>query len=354
MPVVEVRRVAGRTAFRLGRHSVSGQLHPRTWLVCLVLAVASFLVFSAGIAIGDYPLGFVDVVRALAGGGDSYALFVVQELRVPRSVVALLVGVALGMSGAILQTITRNPLASPDMIGITHGAGFAVVSGIVLGFGSGLGTQVLGLAGGFAAALLVYLLAWRRGTTGYRIVLIGIGVSWTCIAAIDYLMTRAYEYEAQQAMGWLVGNLNGRDYDQALPLLIALLVLVPATLLLTRWMRVLQLGDETASGLGTPVQLTRFALLLTAVGLAAFATAAAGPVLFVALAAPQIARLLCRTSAPPPVAAALTGALLVLASDLVARQLLADAELPVGIVTGAFGAAFLMWLLARINRQRFG
>lgn len=350
MAILQLRRHAGRTMFRLHRLPVSGVLRPWMWLVCLLLAIATFLVFCVGISIGDYPLSLVDVIRALLGSGDEYALLVVRELRMPRSVVALLVGAAFGISGALLQTITRNPLASPDMIGITQGASTAVVSGIVLGFGGGLSTQALGLGGGLAAALLIYLLAWRRGTSGYRLVLTGIGVSWMCIAATDFLMTKAHVYQAQAAMGWLVGNLNGRDADQGWPVALAMLVLVPVALLLSRWMHVLQLGDETARGLGTPVQLTRLALLLTSVGLAAFATAAAGPVMFVALAAPQIAQRLCRLPAPPLVASALAGAFIVVGSDIVARQLLSDTELPVGVVTGAFGAPFLLWLLARANR----
>ncbi|MQA07678.1 MAG: iron chelate uptake ABC transporter family permease subunit [Pseudonocardiaceae bacterium] len=350
MAILQLKRVGGRTTFRLTRPPVSGVLRPWLWLVCLGLAAGTFLVFCLGIGIGDYPLALPDVIRALWGSGDEYSLLVVRELRLPRAVVALLVGAAFGMSGALLQTITRNPLASPDIIGINQGAGTAVVGGIVLGLGSGLGTQVLGLAGGLAAALLIYLLAWKRGVSGYRLVLIGIGVSWVCVATTDYLMTEAHIYQAQEAMGWLVGNLNGRDMDYARPLALAMLVLVPAALILSRWMRTLQLGDETARGLGTPVQLTRLALLLTSVGLAAFGTAAAGPVMFVALAAPQIAQRLCRQSSPPPVASALTGSLIILGSDIIARQLLTHTELPVGVVTGAFGAPFLLWLLARANR----
>lgn len=350
MTNLQVKRAAGRTYFRLSRPPVSGVLRPWTWVMCVGLAAATFLVFCVGISIGGYPLALPDVIRALWGSGDEYALLVVRELRLPRALVALLVGAAFGMSGALLQTITRNPLASPDVIGITQGAGTAVVAGIVLGLGSGLGTQILGLGGGVATALLIYVLAWQRGVSGYRLVLIGIGVSWMCIATTDYLMTEAQVYQAQEAMGWLTGNLNGRDMDDARPVGLAMLVLVPAALILSRWMRPLQLGDETARSLGTPVQLVRLALVLTSVGLAAFATAAAGPVLFVALAAPQIAQRLCRQSSPPLLASALTGSLIVLGSDIVARQLLAETELPVGVVTGAFGAPFLLWLLARANR----
>jgi iron complex transport system permease protein len=240
------------------------------------------------------------------------------------------------------------------MIGITQGAGTAVVAGIVLGWGSGLGTQTLGLLGALLSALLVYALAWKRGTTGYRIVLVGIGVSWICTSATDYLVARGGQFEAQAALGWLVGNLNGRTWEHVTPLAIALALLAPAALLQSRWLRTLQLGDEVATGLGTPVQRARFALLLIGVGLVAFGVAGAGPIAFVALAAPQIAQRLTRAAWPPLVASALTGALVVLAADLIARQLISGTELPVGVVTGVLGAPFLLWLLIRVNRAGSG
>lgn len=224
----------------------------------------------------------------------------------------------------------------------------------MLGWDFGLGTQALGLLGALTSALLVYGLAWRRGTTGYRIILVGIGVSWVCLSATDFLLARGGRFQAQAALGWLVGNLNGRDWQQATPLAYALVVLVPAALLIGRLMRTLQLGDDVAKGLGTRVQAVRLTVLLTGVGLVAFATAAAGPVAFVALAAPQIAQRLCRTAWPPPLAAGLTGALVVLASDVLARELIPGTELPVGIVTGVLGAPVLLWLLIRVNRAGSG
>lgn len=351
MAHVHLRRSRDRISFRLRTPPLSGIVLLRPWLVGSLLTTATLVVFCGSLGAGASTLGPGQVLRGLFGTGDGAAGFIVQELRLPRAVVALLVGAAFGMSGAILQTITRNPLASPDMIGITHGAGTAVVAGIVLGVEFRAGMQLLGLGGGLAAALIIYLLSWKKGTTGYRIVLIGIGVSWTCVATTDYLLTQAFPHQAHKAMGWLVGNLNGGDFSQARPLLWALLVLVPAALLLTRWKRALEFGDETAEGLGTPVQSARFALLLVAVGLAAFATSAAGPVMFVALASPQIAQRLGRTPAPPLITSALAGSLIVTTGDLIARRLLSTTELPVGIVTGAFGAAFLLWLLTGTRRR---
>ncbi|WP_371778316.1 FecCD family ABC transporter permease [Streptosporangium subroseum] len=340
--------------FRLAVPPVSGILRPRLIAVCAALAVATFLILCWGVAIGDYPISLIGVMKALIGSGDPGTLLVVRELRLPRAVVGLLVGVAFGVSGALFQTMTRNPLASPDMIGITEGAGTAVVAGIVFGWSGGLGTQTFGLIGALATALLVYVLAWKRGTTGYRIVLVGIGVSWICTSATDYLVARGGQFQAQAALGWLVGNLNGRTWDQVVPLTVVMVVLVPAALMLSRLMRTLQLGDDVAAGLGTPVQPVRLALLLTGVGLVAFGTAAAGPIAFVALAAPQIAQRLARTAWPPPIASGLAGGLVVLASDLIARTLISGTELPVGIVTGVLGAPVLLWLLIRANRAGSG
>ncbi|MER5421135.1 FecCD family ABC transporter permease [Streptosporangium roseum] len=341
-------------AFRLAAPPVSGILRPRLITVCAALSVAAFLVFCWGVSVGDYPIRLVDVMKALVGSGDPGTLLVVRELRLPRAVVGLLVGVAFAVSGALFQTMTRNPLGSPDMIGLTEGAGTAVVAGIVLGWDGGLGTQTLGLLGALATALLVYMLAWRRGTTGYRIILVGIGVAWVCTSATDYLVARGGRFQAQAALGWLVGNLNGRTWEQAVPLAAVMALLVPAALVLGRLMRTLQLGDDIAAGLGTRVQPVRLALLLTGVGLVAFGTAAAGPVAFVALAAPQIAQRLAGTAWPPPIASGLTGALVILSSDLIARKLISGTELPVGIVTGVLGAPVLLWLLIRANRAGSG
>jgi iron-siderophore transport system permease protein len=344
----------GRRPFRLAAPPVSGVLRPRLVALCAALVVAVFLLFCWGVSLGDYPIGLADVVKALTGAGDPGTVLVVRELRLPRALAGLLVGIAFGISGALYQTMTRNPLASPDMIGLTEGAGTAVVAGIVLGWDGGLGTQGLGLLGALVTALLVYALAWKGGATGYRIILVGIGVSWMCTSATDYLVARGERFEAQAALGWLVGNLNGRTWEQVTQLAVAMAVLVPLALGMGRRLRTLQLGDDVAAGLGTPVRPVRLALLLIGVGLIAFGTAAAGPVAFVALAAPQIAQRMAGTAWPPLVASGLTGALVVLGSDLIAREAIPGTELPVGIVTGVIGAPVLLWLLIRANRAGSG
>jgi iron complex transport system permease protein len=319
----------------------------RLLVVTVLLATATFLVFCIGIAVGDYPLGLSGVVRALAGHGDRFDLLTVRELRLPRALVGLLVGAAFGMSGAVFQTITRNPLASPDMIGIAAGASTAAVLAICLN----VNIQTFGLVGAFATAALIYLLAWRHGATGYRIVLIGVGVTWLCTSATSYLLSKARLHEAQQALGWLVGSVNNRTWSTVPPLVIIMAAALPVIMLGGRWLRTLQLGDEVATGLGTPVRTARLVLLGAGVVLVAFGTSATGPIAFVALAAPQIAQRLAGLPAPPPLASGLTGSLIVLAADLVARRAIPDIELPVGVVTGAFGAPFLLWLLITANRR---
>jgi iron complex transport system permease protein len=351
---VSAREVPVPRYFRLATPPVSGLLRPRLIAVCLGLTAATFLVVCVSLSVGDFSIGLVDVVKAVAGTGDRGNVLIIRELRMPRVATGLLVGVAFALSGALFQTMTRNPMASPDVIGLTEGSGTAVVAAIMLGWDGGLGLQTLGLLGGLASALLVYLLAWRGGTTGYRIILVGIGVSWMCTSATDYLIARGGEFQAQAALGWLVGNLNGRGWDQTVPLALALAVLVPIVLGLGRLMRTLQLGDDVAGGLGTSVQWVRLGLMLAGVGLIAFGTAAAGPIAFVSLMAPQIAQRLAGTAWPPPVTSAVTGGLVVVGSDLVARTLIPGTELPVGIITGVLGAPVLLWLLIRANRAGSG
>lgn len=332
----------GRTTFRTAH--VSGVLRPRLLVVLGIVVVVALVPFCYGMTIGSFPISLPGVVSALFGSGEPGAVYIVQELRLPRAIAGLLAGLAFGMAGAIFQTVTRNPLASPDIVGVNAGAAACVVAGITFGFGSSI---VLGVVGGLGAGLLVYLLSWRRGTTGYRFILVGVGVAAVFTSATDFLMTRAQIFEAQLAMGWLVGSLNDRDWSQVRPLLVALIVLTPVAVFFSRWMRMLQLGEDVATGLGTPVRAAHLALLVTGVGMATFATAAAGPVMFVALVAPQIAQRLAGMPWPPMIVSGLTGSAVVLTSDVLSRVILPSANLPVGVVTGALGAPVLLWLLTR-------
>lgn len=347
-------RARSRRTVRVGGFSAT---YRRRQLV-VPLAVLAVLVLAAALSLGrgDYPIGVPDVLRALVGLGDDTQRFIVLELRAPRIAVGVLVGVALGISGALVQTFARNPLASPDVLGVTGGAAVGAVAVIVLGGTSaggllgGLGVPAAALLGAVTMALLVFGLAWRQGVDGYRLVLVGIALSSMALAVVQYLLTRTDIRDAAAANVWITGSLNARGWDQALPLALALVVLLPAALALSRVLAALQFGDETARALGVRVPLAQAVTVVVAVALAAFAVSAAGPVQFVALVVPQIAVRLTGGSRPPLLASGLLGALLVVGSDLVARTVL-PATFPVGVVTAVVGAPYLLWLLVRGRRR---
>jgi iron complex transport system permease protein len=330
---------------RTRREGLSARVALRPVAVAAVLALATLGLAVVAIGIGDYPVAPGEVVDTLVGGGSRATSFIIETLRLPRVVCAILVGAALGVSGAMFQSLTGNPLGSPDIVGFTTGSAAGARFVITVLGGSGLQVSAGALASGLACAGIVYALAYRRGVSGYRLVLIGIGMSALAVAAIDYLLTRARIEEAVAATVWLVGSLNGRGWDHVRPLAGALVVLLPAALLLARPLRLLEMGDDAARALGLRVERARLAIVFVAVALVAVATTAAGPVAFVALAAPQIARRLARLPNPGIATSALMGAGLLLASDIAGQRALGDTQLPVGLVTGITGGAYLAWLL---------
>ncbi|WP_329482704.1 iron chelate uptake ABC transporter family permease subunit [Kribbella sp. NBC_01484] len=326
----------------------------RSLLVIVVLAVVVFATFCVSLSLGDFKIPVLDVVKTLFGGGDRATEFIVNELRLPRALTGLLVGAALGMSGAIFQSIARNPLASPDILGVTYGASaFAVFAIVTLGL-TGAAVSGLAIAGAVLTAFIMYVLAWRHGVSSYRLILIGIGIGAIATSITSYLLTKARVEIAQQALIWLTGSLNGRDWSNVRSLAITLVVLAPLTAFLVHRLRILQLGDETAYGLGLRVESSRLGLIVIAVLMAAVATAAAGPIGFVAFVAAPIARRVTRSPGPAMIASALLGALVVALSDLIAQHAFGDTQLPVGVVTGVVGAPYLMFLLARANRVGSG
>ncbi|WP_033338802.1 FecCD family ABC transporter permease [Catenuloplanes japonicus] len=321
-------------------------------LLILILIVAGL--FCLALSTGAFPIPLSKVLDTLAGQGTRRDTFVIMDVRLPRVLCGLLAGAAFGLSGALFQSLVHNPLASPDVIGVTMGASAAAVTcTVVLGV-VGAAVSVSAFAGALATAALIYLLAWRRGVTGYRLVLVGIGIGAVLGSIVSYLMSRADVTSAQQALVWLTGSLNARSYEHVWPLLVGFVILAPAALLLTNGLTVLRLGDETARGLGARVETLRLTILVVGVALAAFATAAAGPVPFVAFVAGPIARRLTGERGLALAPAALVGAIVMVASDLIAQHLLTDRALPVGVVTGAVGAPFLLWQLASANREGRG
>jgi ABC-type enterobactin transport system permease subunit len=339
-----------RTAVRLG--PVSAIVRWRQLVVPLVALAALVLLSAVSLGRGEFPIGIGDVLRTLAGLGEKAQEFIVLELRAPRIVVGLLVGLALGIAGALFQTFARNPLASPDVLGITQGASVGAVAAIVLsgGAASFLGVPLAALTGALLTGSLLFVLTWRAGIDGYRLVLVGIAL-WSALAALtDWLLTNAEIHDAAAAYVWITGSLNARTWDHAVPLALSVLVLAPLALAASRVLGVLQFGDDTARGLGVRLPLAQGAVVLVAVGLVATSVAAAGPITFVALVVPQIAVRLTGGSRPPLLASGLLGAVLVVGADLATRTLLPQA-LPVGILTAAIGAPYLLWLLVRGRRR---
>ncbi|MFJ1756192.1 FecCD family ABC transporter permease [Kitasatospora sp. NPDC088134] len=325
--------------------------HPRAALVAAVLLLALLGTAAWTLTAGDYPLPVRDVLDVLGGGGRRADRYIVMEVRLPRLLTALLVGAALGLAGALFQTLARNPLGSPDVIGFTVGSATGALAVILLIGGSAATVAGGAVVGGLATSLLVYLLARRGGTHGYRLVLVGIGVSALLASLNSYLIARASFGDAQSATVWLTGSLHARGWEHCTPMALALLLLLPAAVLLGRPLRMLEMGQDTAASLGVRTEAVQLWLVLIGVGLTAAATAAAGPVPFVALIAPQAVRRLTRTTGPNLLGSALLGALLLALSDLAAQRLLAPTQLPVGVLTGVVGGGYLLWLIARQWRR---
>ncbi|WP_313896270.1 iron ABC transporter permease [Streptomyces sp. YIM 98790] len=348
----------GRTPLRAG--PVSAVWRPRAVLVPLALALllAAAIVVNTARGTSALPLG--EVAEVLLGGGERTSQIVVMRLRLPRSLTGALVGAALGLAGAIIQGIARNPLASPDILGITTGAGVGAVTVIVFGGAYGglsgpladLGVPAAAVAGALLAALAVYVLAVRRGLSGYRVLLVGVGVNAVLASVLSWLLIKADIVDAGRALIWLNGSLNGVGWDTVRPVGWTLAVLLPVALVLSFPFGALVFDEDTARGLGVPMTGSRAALLLTAVLLTATATAAAGPIAFVALACPQIALRLARTGHPPLLASALTGAAVTVWADVLARTAFPDIQLPVGILTAALGAPYLLYLIVRSGKAR--
>ncbi|MGW7439110.1 FecCD family ABC transporter permease [Streptomyces sp. NPDC054849] len=337
---------------RLGRVSFVW----RPWLVCvtLLLMAATFLVFCLSIGVGDFPVALPQVISTILGGGEHVDKFVIMDLRMPRALAGCVVGIALGVSGAITQAIARNPLASPDILGITGGAGAVAVFLVTVSGGTAaavvdsVGLSGAALTGGLGTGLLVYFLAWRRGVDGFRLILIGISVSAVMEAITTWLLVTADIRDVARAQAWLIGSLDNRSWDDVRVALWCTVVLTAVVALVAFQFKPLHLGDDVAAGLGVRYARVRAVLLLCAVLLAGVAVSAAGPVPFVALVAPQVAMRLARCPTPPMVASGMVGALLLTGADLVARTAL-PISLPVGVVTAAIGGPFLVYLLVRAN-----
>ncbi len=337
----------GKFSFRIDMRSVF------VFLVLMALALAGIII---NVGVGEYPISPPDVVRTILGIelADGNFDFIVNTLRLPRALVAFLVGLALALSGAILQGLTRNPLAAPDIIGINAGAGLAAVSLIVV-FPSVSAAFVppAAFVGACAVAALLYLIAWRGSSSPIRLILIGIGLGAIAGACTTFMITFGDIHEVSQALIWLTGSVYGRSWDEVASFLPWLIIFVPIVIVCSRHLNALGLGDEVAVGLGSRVERQRGLLIFCSVALAASAVATAGTVGFVAFIAPHIARQLVGPNHGGllPVSAVAGGAIVVLA-DLIGRTIFAPIEIPCGIITSIVGAPYFLYLLYRSSQVK--
>ncbi|WP_241249912.1 iron chelate uptake ABC transporter family permease subunit [Rhodococcus sp. X156] len=321
----------------------------RRQLVMAVLAALIVAAFAVSLMCGDTFYPPAEVWQVIRGEQVPGATFTVGRLRLPRAVLAVVAGLCFGLGGVTFQTMLRNPLASPDIIGISSGASAAAAFAIItLSLGE---TQVsiFAIVAGLGVALLVYVLSFKDGVVGTRLILIGIGLAAMLDSLTAYVLSTAAEWDLQLATRWLTGSLNGVAWTQVVPVLVALVVLAPVLLGQARNLTTSELGDDTASALGVRVDRTRLVVIIAAVGLIAFATSAAGPIAFVAFLSGPIAARLVGPGGSLLVPAALVGALLVLVADF-CGQFAFDTRFPVGVVTGVLGAPYLVYLIVRTNR----
>ncbi|WP_347116429.1 iron-enterobactin ABC transporter permease [Leclercia sp. S52] len=324
----------------------------RLILSCLVLMLVSLGVALFSLRSGAVTLDLSQVFNALTGSAPRNITMVVTEWRLPRVMMALLVGAALGISGAIFQSLMRNPLGSPDVMGFNTGAWSGVLVAMVL-FGQHLTAITLAaMAGGILTSLIVWALAWRDGIETFRLIIIGIGMRAMLMAFNTWLLLQASLETSLSAGLWFAGSLNGLTWAKTLPAAPLILLMFVCALLLVKRMRLLEMGDDSACALGVSVERSRLMLMLVAVVLTAAATAIAGPISFIALVAPHIARRLSGTARWGLTQSALCGSLLLLAADLCAQQLFMPYQLPVGVVTVSLGGIYLIVLLVQESRKK--
>lgn len=338
-------------------HTSEGRL--RAVAVIATAVMVAGLLISTGL--GETRLGPATVLRTLVGLGDAATELIVLDLRLPRVLTGLLVGAALGLSGALLQGIARNPLASPDILGINAGASVAAVTVVILagsaggvsGLAASLGLPTAAILGSLVSGALLHLLAFRgRSLDPMRLVLVGVGLSAAGASLVAWLLTLGDVAQVGPAITWLAGSVHAATWPRAAGLVGVLVVCVPPLVVLARRLEPLSLGDDLAAGLGVDVDRTRTVLLLFSTVLAGAATSAAGAVSFVALAAPQLAQRASGTSHPPLFTSAAVGAGGLVWADLLARQGfswmgLGATELPVGLLTAVLGAPYLLYLVTR-------
>lgn len=327
------------------------QRRARLWRgVLAVLLLIVVIGIAVTLMLGQSFTPPQDVLRVLMGENVPGASFTVGHLRLPRAVMSVLVGMSFGLGGVAFQIMLRNPLASPDIIGVSSGASAAAVFAIVILQLDGPAVSVFSVIAGLGVALLVYGLASKNGVAGTRLILIGIGVAAMIESFIAYILSRAPAWDLQEAMRWLTGSVNAAQLNEALPVLVALLLFGGILLSRGRDLEALRMGDDMAAALGVRVSLTRITVMVCAVGMIAVATAVTGPIAFVAFLSGPIAARVIGQNGSILIPSALIGACLVLVGDYIGQFLL-PSRYPVGVVTGALGAPYLIYLIIRVNRR---
>lgn len=329
-----------------GRHA---RARRQRLTVAVLVALVCFLL-ALTLTLGQSFTPPSDVVRVLIGEDVEGASFLVGTLRLPRAILSLLAGLSFGLGGVVFQIMLRNPLASPDIIGITSGASAAAVFAIIVLSLSGPAVSVVAVVAGLVVALLVYGLAARKGVAGTRLILVGIGVAAMLHSVIAYILSTAPAWNLQEAMRWMTGSVNGAQLAEAVPLALALVVFGALLFSQRRELEVLRLGDDTAAALGVKIARTRITVIFAAVGMIASVTAVTGPIAFVSFLSGPIAARIVGSGGSLLLPSALIGALLTLAGDYTGQFLL-PSRYPVGVITGALGAPYLLYLIVRINRS---
>lgn len=341
----------GRARMIVGTDRLHVIVGARSALVVVAALALILLLGLASLALGDFPLTLNEVVGAFTGSTEGLAHTVVVEWRLPRTVAAVLFGAGLAVAGAIFQTITRNPLASPDIIGLANGSFTGMLIALILLGGSWPLLMAGSLLGGMLAAIAIYLLAYRGGLQGFRFIIVGIGISAMLASANTWMLLRVELDTALFASAWGAGTLNAVTSTTAVPSSVCVLILLGLLFFVAPGLRQLDLGDDAAAATGAAVGRVRLLAIAIAVGLVSVVTAVAGPIAFIALAAPQITKRLTRSASIPLGASAVVGGVLLLASDLIAQHLI-PLTVPVGVVTVVLGGSYLVWLLIDESRRR--
>lgn len=341
----------GRRTLVVRSRRIGIRVDVRSLVIGVALIGAVLGVAIVALATGSYQLSIDQVISALTGGESGLTREIVVEWRLPRVTATVVFGAALGVSGAIFQSSLRNPLASPDVIGFSSGSFTGALIVILVIGGSYVQLAAGALLGGLGTAVLVYVLAYRRGVQGFRLIIVGIAVSAMLTSLNTWLMLKAELDQALSAAAWSTGSLNGISWEQVVAGSAVIVLLLAFAAMLSRPLRQMELGDDAAASQGVRISSNRLALITVGVGLIAAVTAASGPIAFIALVAPQIARRLTRSAGITLVPTALVGALLLGVADFIAQRI-APNPLPVGVITVVIGGAYLGWLLFTEARRQ--